>query len=196
MPNGDAEVVIFVLNLLLEFDSGNHDLLGFTKKYFPAEDEQKSYKLFYDGVIEVFADRICRIMIEGLTPSGDTSDRDRDIDYVNDGIRQQLAYLLEKLVEGLDATNRISKKVRADYFRMMEGFQIALNTRDIELIKGIDGFIPTQYASKDFIKITYNGNISDFLNEYEKQSVKFLTLVAWLYDINNLQLIKQIPFSM
>ena len=76
-------------------------------------------------------------MIEGLTPAGDTSDRDRDIDYVNDGIRQQLSYLLEKLVEGLDATNKISKKVRADYFRMMEGFQIALNSRDIELIKGM-----------------------------------------------------------
>ena len=137
MPTGDAEVIIFVLNLLLEFDNGTQDLLAFTKKYFPAEDEQTSYRIFYENVIEVFADKISRVMIEGLTPSGDTSDRDRDIDYVNDGIRQQLSYLLEKLVEELDATNKISKKVRADYFRMMEGFQIALNSRDIELIKGM-----------------------------------------------------------
>ena len=53
----------------------------------------------------------------------------------------------------------------------------------------------SDFSSKDFIKITYNGNISDFLNEYEKQSVnsamlkvKELYLNMYTNTFNNLNL--------
>ena len=53
----------------------------------------------------------------------------------------------------------------------------------------------SDFSSKDSIKITYNGNISDFLNEYEKQSVNSAMLkVEELYlnmytsTFNNLNL--------
>lgn len=51
----------------------------------------------------------------------------------------------------------------------------------------------SDFSSKDFIKITYNGNISDFLNEYEKQSdnsamlkVEELYLNMYTNTFNNL----------
>ena len=53
----------------------------------------------------------------------------------------------------------------------------------------------SDFSSKDSIKITYNGNISDFLNEYEKQSfnsamlkVKELYLNMYTSTFNNLNL--------
>ena len=135
LPVGDNECVVFTLNLLVEFDNNTIDLLQFLKIYFPAENEQKSFRKFYEEVLIPFSNKLCRVIVEGVTKPVEQDSR--EIDFVNEGIRQQLAYYVDKLTQNLRETTRLGKVSRNEYTRMMEGFTIAMETRDTKLIKAM-----------------------------------------------------------
>ena len=66
VPTDNKELVAFVSNLLVEFDSGAEDIMDFASRYFPSESTQASIALFMKELMDPFKKAIAYLVVNPL----------------------------------------------------------------------------------------------------------------------------------
>ena len=66
LPKDQKHVVALISGMLVEFDAGNMDVIGFAMTYFPAKTKQDSFLQFCAKVIEPFKRALVAFVWDGI----------------------------------------------------------------------------------------------------------------------------------
>lgn len=134
LPKNVKSIVALVSNLLVEFDSGVMDYVGFTGDYFPSQNKQESADACYCAMLEPFKLALVGLVVEGIEE--DVPVQERTVEFAANGLQQQTEYLLVAIVNAVQEAN-IGDSIRDDLMIMLEGFAAALDSRDSLMIKAV-----------------------------------------------------------
>ena len=130
----DKELVAFVSNLLVEFDSGAEDIMDFASRYFPSESTQASIALFMKEVMDPFKKAIAYLVVNGIEE--EYKGEGRVVAFAANGIYEQTESIIVNMIDEITESN-LNEKDKDDCFLMLEGLAAALDTRDILMIRAI-----------------------------------------------------------
>lgn len=134
LPKNKRQMVAFIVNLLLEFDMGGMDLIGFASKYFPAQTKAESIDKFFVNALDPFRFAIIDFVWSGVEEEPQSIER--KVEYAHDGLSEQTKYLLVKMMETVKEA--FSDTVERDKLVVMiEGISAALDMRDSLIIRAI-----------------------------------------------------------
>lgn len=132
LPKEQKTLVALVSRMLLEFDSGEADILNFAAAYFPSESKQESFVIMCDKIIEPFKRALVDFVWEGIDDG--TQNIGRVAELAPNGLRPQTEH---HLLNMMNAVNEIAPEDRGDLTMMIEGLAAALDSRDTLMIKCI-----------------------------------------------------------
>ncbi len=130
LPKEQKTLVALVSRMLVEFDSGDSDILSFAVAYFPGESKQESFSAFCDKVVEPFKRALVDFVWEGIDDG--TQHIGRVAELAPNGLRPQTEHLL---ISMMNAVKDIAPDNRGDLPMMIEGLAAALDARDTLMIK-------------------------------------------------------------
>ena len=134
LPKNQKTLVALVANMLVEFDAGIMDVLSFSAAFFPAESKQESFDTLCVKLLEPFKLAIVNFVVEGIKE--EAPEIAHKVDFASSGLMGQVEYLLVNMAKEVQAA-QIDSGVRAELGLMLEGFSVALDSRDSLMIKAI-----------------------------------------------------------
>lgn len=134
LPKAQKTLVALVSNMLVEFDTGEMDIVIFAHKYFPSETKQHSFDQCFIKLIEPFKLALVSLVVEGIDEEPQAVAR--TVEFVSSALQQQTEYLLVNMVNSVRAAT-IDETERKDLTLMLEGFAAALDSRDSLMIRAI-----------------------------------------------------------
>ena len=134
LPKNQKTLVALVANMLVEFDAGTMDMISFSAVFFPAETKQESFDECCVKLLEPFKLAIVNFVVEGI--QDDTPEISHQVDFAPSGLMEQVEYLLVSMVKAVKASD-LTEEVRIEFSVMLEGFSVALDSRDALMIKAI-----------------------------------------------------------
>ena len=134
VPTDNKELVAFVSNLLVEFDSGAEDIMDFASRYFPSESTQGSIALFMKELMDPFKKAIAYLVVNGVEE--EYKGEGRVVAFAANGIYEQTESIIVNMIDEITESN-LNEKDKDDCFLMLEGLAAALDTRDILMIRAI-----------------------------------------------------------
>ncbi len=132
LPREQKTLVALVSRMLLEFDSGDSDILSFAAAYFPSESKQDSFVIMCGKIIEPFKRALVDFVWEGIDDG--TQNIGRVAELAPNGLRPQTEH---HLINMMNAVNEIAPDDRDELPMMLEGLAAALDSRDTLMIKCI-----------------------------------------------------------
>lgn len=132
LPKEQRTLVALVSRMLLEFDSGDADILSFAETYFPSPSKQESFVILCDKMVEPFKRALVDFVWEGIDDG--THDIKRVAELAPNGLRPQTEH---HLINMMNAVNDIAPADRGELPMMIEGLAAALDSRDTLMIKCI-----------------------------------------------------------
>lgn len=132
LPKEQKTLVALVSRMLLEFDSGEADILSFAVAYYPAETKQESFATLCTKLIEPFKRAVVDFVWEGIDDGARSVKRVAEL--APNGLRPQTEH---HLVSMMNAVKEIAPDSRGDLSMMLEGLAAALDSRDTLMIKCI-----------------------------------------------------------
>ena len=134
IPTDNKELVAFVSNLLVEFDSGEMNVMDFASRYFPSDSTQNSINLFMVGLMDPFKKALAYLVVNGVEE--EYKGEGRVVAFAANGIYEQTESIIVHMIDEITESN-LSESEKDDCFLMLEGLAAALDTRDILMIRAI-----------------------------------------------------------
>ncbi len=134
LPKLKKTMVALVSGMLVDFDSGLMDVVTFAGQYYPAASKQESYQLFYEKVLEPFKLALVDMVVSGV--EDEAPEPERIIEFASQGLQKQTEYLLIAFVKAVQETN-VDDGIRAELMLMLEGYAVALDSRDTLMIRAM-----------------------------------------------------------
>ncbi len=134
LPKTPKALVALVSNMLLEFDSDGMDIVAFSATYFPEESKQASFVQFCARVIEPFKLALVSLVVDGVEE--EPKSVERTVEFASDALHQQTEYLLLAMYNTIQESS-MQESERAEFMLMLEGFAVALDSRDSLMIKAM-----------------------------------------------------------
>ncbi|MBR4801046.1 MAG: hypothetical protein IK048_05205 [Clostridia bacterium] len=134
LPKNPKTLVALVSNMLVEFDAGAMDILGFSASFCPADTKQESFDVLYNKLLEPFKLALVNFVVEGIRE--DAPEISHQVEFAHSGLTEQVEYLLVGMAKAVQEA-QLSDELRAEFGVMLEGFSVALDSRDSLMIKAI-----------------------------------------------------------
>lgn len=134
LPKNQKNLVALVSNMLVEFDAGVMDALAFSAMFFPAETKQESFDEFCVKMLEPFKLAIVNFVVEGIRE--EAPEISHQVEFAHSGLTEQVEYLLVNMAKAVQEA-QIDDGTRGEFMIMLEGFSVALDSRDSLMIKAI-----------------------------------------------------------
>jgi len=134
LPKNQKTLVALVSNMLVEFDAGVMDILAFSATFFPAENKQESFDTLCVKLLEPFKLAIVNFVVEGIKE--EAPEISHQVEFAHSGLNGQVEYLLVNMAKEVQAAD-IDEELRKELAMMLEGFSVALDSRDSLMIKAI-----------------------------------------------------------
>ena len=135
LPKDPKALVALVAGLMVEFDDGTEDFIGFCSDYFPSPSRQESMMTCCNGMLEEFKTALVSLVVEGIKEE-EAPLSERRVEFVSEGLQKQAEYLLVSMVRAVDASS-VSEADRKDLLLLLEGYSAALDSRDTLMIKAL-----------------------------------------------------------
>lgn len=134
LPKNQKTLVALVSNMLVEFDAGVMDVLNFSATFFPSETKQESFDEFCIKLFEPFKLAVVNFVVEGIHE--DAPEISHQVEFAHTGLMQQVEYLLVNMAKEVQAS-KLDEAERKEFSVMLEGFSVALDSRDSLMIRAI-----------------------------------------------------------
>ena len=134
LPKNQKNLVALVAGMLVEFDAGVMDILSFSTAFFPAENKQESFDTLCVKLLEPFKLAIVNFVVEGIKE--EAPEISHQVEFASSGLMGQVEYLLINMAKAVQAAE-IEDELRKELSMMLEGFSVALDSRDSLMIKAI-----------------------------------------------------------
>lgn len=134
LPSANKNIVALVSNLLIGFDREPTSVITFIDMFYPAASKQESFDFFIKGVIEPFKLSLVDLVVNGIDEEPKIVER--TVEFASPGIQQQTEYLVTQMCNTIKVAN-IDDDLRSELLTMLEGFAIALDSRDSLIIRAI-----------------------------------------------------------
>ena len=150
IPTDNKELVAFVSNLLVEFDSGEMDIMDFASRYFPSDSTQNSINLFMTELMDPFKKALAYLVVNGVEE--EYKGEGRVVAFAANGIYEQTESIIVHMIDEINESN-LNEKDKEDCFLMLEGLAAALDTRDILMIRAIWCGLKKEFEKNNLCKV-------------------------------------------
>lgn len=150
IPTDNKELVAFVSNLLVEFDSGEMDIMDFASRYFPSDSTQNSVNLFMTELMDPFKKALAYLVVNGVEE--EYKGEGRVVAFAANGIYEQTESIIVHMIDEINESN-LNEKDKEDCFLMLEGLAAALDTRDILMIRAIWCGLKKEFEKNNLCKV-------------------------------------------
>ncbi|MDR3216925.1 MAG: hypothetical protein LBT55_05875 [Clostridiaceae bacterium] len=134
LPKGSKARVALVVCLFAEFDMNRRNLMKFILDFFPAENGNRSYEQFAENLVRPFQEAFNLVYKGEDVPAEEQGAEEAAA--LAEGLADQARYVLTALVEAVKEAS-IETEERDECSAILEGFELALDTRDPFLLKVI-----------------------------------------------------------